>query len=132
LDEVRDVFEALECKVARTEEVWAALMLRETSSKKHELETLFFDLSKDYSATLLGVHRRRHDISRLPAQLRAWELEVVDPNAFQIKAGDFEIEHFHGQTNIRVLNPSVVTVEGPRRGVMLPDAPAGLRPLAVN
>ncbi|HEY8333605.1 MAG TPA: hypothetical protein VIQ05_07400 [Tardiphaga sp.] len=54
------------------------------------------------------------------------KLKVVahSNDAFNIVAGAFEIEFFHGRTNIRVLDSSKVTVEGATRG----EKVAGLLP----
>jgi hypothetical protein len=49
-------------------------------------------------------------------ELRKWKFESHGPEAFNIIAGAFVIEHFHGQTNIRVLDPSRVSVESKVRG----------------
>jgi hypothetical protein len=72
---------------------------------------------------LKGLDRRPS-----PSELEKWRLVVQGDEAFQIAAGAFEIEHFHGKTNIRVLDTSRVTVETDKRGVPLPDAPPGLAP----
>jgi hypothetical protein len=63
------------------------------------------------------------------AELEKWRLVVQGDQAFNIAAGAFEIEHFHGKTNIRVLDTSRVTVETGKRGVSLPDALRGLVPV---
>jgi hypothetical protein len=68
----------------------------------------------------------------LPAALLNWKLDVLDPDSFNLKAGDFEIEHFYGHTNIRVLNADSVTAEGTRRSVAPSEVPWVMRPLAVN
>jgi hypothetical protein len=62
--------------------------------------------------------------------LKKWYLVVQGDEAFNIAAGAFEIEHFHGKTNIRVLDTSRVSVEigTGKRGVSLSDAPPGLKP----
>jgi hypothetical protein len=59
------------------------------------------------------------------AELEKWRL-LVQGDEFNVAAGAFEIEHFHGRTNIRVLDTSRVTVETGKRGVSLPDAVPGL------
>jgi hypothetical protein len=53
----------------------------------------------------------------LPDELAKWELITHGRHAFNVIAGSFEIEHFHGQTNIRVLDPLRVTLESEVRGV---------------
>jgi hypothetical protein len=63
-----------------------------------------------------------------PSELRKWKFVSHGAEAFNIVAGAFEIEHFHGQTNIRVLDPSRVTVEGKIRGDSKSiGVPAGVR-----
>lgn len=61
-------------------------------------------------------------------ELENWRLNVLGDEAFNIAAGAFEIEHFHGKTNIRVLDASRVTVEGEKRGSSLHSASPGLSP----
>lgn len=65
-------------------------------------------------------------------ELANWKLHHQGEEAFNITAGAFEIEHFHGRTNIRILDPSRVTVESERRGDLSPVAPAGLNPAIYN
>ncbi len=59
-------------------------------------------------------------------ELEKWLLLVQGDEAFNVAAGAFKIEHFHGRTNIRVIDTSRVTVENGKRGVSLPDALPGL------
>lgn len=47
----------------------------------------------------------------LPAELSRWKMLVHNSNSFNVAAGAFEIEHFHGTTHIRILDNSRVTVE---------------------
>jgi hypothetical protein len=60
-------------------------------------------------------------------ELVKWKIVPHSENAFNVVAGSFEIEHFHGKTNIRILDPSHVTVEGATRGTKskaaAPDIP---------
>jgi len=63
------------------------------------------------------------------AELEKWRVFAQGDDAFHIAAGAFEIEHFHGKTNIRVIDASRVTVETEKRGESLPNsAPGMLRP----
>jgi hypothetical protein len=57
-------------------------------------------------------------------ELEKWKVVTHSKDAFNIVAGAFEIEHFHGRTNIRVLDASRVTVEGTKRG----EKPKGVLP----
>jgi hypothetical protein len=67
---------------------------------------------------------RRRSITELD------KLKVVahSNDAFNIVAGAFEIEYFHGRTNIRVLDSSKVTVEGAARGEKIMDLLPGIQP----
>jgi hypothetical protein len=78
---------------------------------------------------LVAVKELEHTQPKL-AELKKWRLIVQGDEAFNIAAGAFEIEHFHGKTNIRVLDTSRVTVETGKRGVSLPDALPGLSPVS--
>ena len=64
----------------------------------------------------------------LPYEMRKWKLTTHSEEAFSITAGSFEIEFFHGQTNIRVLDSSRVTVEDAKRGIKSKVAPPEIRP----
>jgi hypothetical protein len=55
-------------------------------------------------------------------ELAKWKLERQGDDAFNIDAGAFQIEFFHGRTNIRVLDASQVTVEGKLRGQAIQGA----------
>jgi hypothetical protein len=71
-------------------------------------------------------------IERAEAQRRfkapePWNFVRFGENAFNIEAGAFVIEHFHGHTNIRVLDSTCVTVEDEVRGVKSKIAPSGVR-----
>ena len=48
----------------------------------------------------------------IPEELAKWRYTSRGERAFSVTAGAFEIDHFHGHTNIRVLDPSTVTVQG--------------------
>jgi hypothetical protein len=61
-------------------------------------------------------------------ELEKWKIIPVSKDAFNVVAGAFEIEYFHGRTNIRVLDPTSVTVEGPNRGEKSEVAPPEVRP----
>lgn len=76
---------------------------------------------------LVAIKELEHSHPKL-SELKKWRLVVQGDEAFNIAAGAFEIEHFHGKTNIRVLDTSRVTVETGKRGVSLPDALPGLTP----
>jgi hypothetical protein len=69
----------------------------------------------------------KHGLPSTPDELSKWRLIRHAPDSFNIRAGSFEIEHFHGHTNIRVLDPSRVTVEGEERGVRPKSAPPGIK-----
>ena len=60
---------------------------------------------------------------QVPDELAKWELITHGRESFNIVAGSFVIEHFHGRTNIRVLDPLRVTVEGEKRGAKSKVAP---------
>jgi len=62
----------------------------------------------------------------LGRELEKWKLVQHGDDAFNIDAGAFEIEFFHGRTNIRVLDSARVTVEGKNRGVAPEGAPPEL------
>jgi hypothetical protein len=47
--------------------------------------------------------------------LESWKFIPLGPSAFNIEAGAFVIEHSCGHTNIQVLDPARVAVEGGRR-----------------
>jgi hypothetical protein len=64
----------------------------------------------------------------LRSELAKWKVVTHGDEAFRIVAGAFEIEYFHGLTNIRVLDSSRVTIEGETRGVKSKAAPHGIRP----
>jgi hypothetical protein len=66
------------------------------------------------------------------AELEKWKLVRHSDEAFNIKAGAFEIEYFHGKTNIRVLDSSRVTVEGENRGEKLQAGLVGVLPAAYH
>ena len=53
-----------------------------------------------------------------------WQVVPQGEGAFSIIAGAFEIEHFYGRTNIRVIDPLRVTIEGELRGSRTKVAPA--------
>jgi hypothetical protein len=76
---------------------------------------------------LVAIKELEHSQPKL-AELKKWRLVVQGDEAFNIAAGAFEIEHFHGKTNIRVLDTSRVTVETGKRGVSLSDVLPGLTP----
>ncbi len=57
------------------------------------------------------------------APLDAWKLVAHGDRSFNIVAGTFEIEYFHGQVNIRILDPTKVTVEGSDRGAPVISVP---------
>lgn len=61
-------------------------------------------------------------------ELEKWKVVPHGDEAFNIVAGAFEIEFFHGLTNIRILDSSRVTVEGETRGVKSKAAPPNIRP----
>lgn len=61
-----------------------------------------------------------------------WRLIPNDANSFTIDAGVFEIEYFGGQTNIRIHDPSKVTIEGSERGAPVPNLPPDLKPPRYN
>ncbi len=69
------------------------------------------------------IRARREFYERLAKvdalEAAAWNISAQGKDAFTVTAGAFEIEHFHGKTNIRVLDTSQVTVEGPTRGSRL-------------
>ena len=73
---------------------------------------------------IVKVMERRKPITELE------KLKVVahGNDAFNIVAGAFEIEFFHGRTNIRVLDSSKVTIEGANRGEKLPGLPPAHQP----
>jgi hypothetical protein len=49
--------------------------------------------------------------------LESWKFIPLGPSAFNVEAGAFVIEYSRGHTNIRVLDPARITVEGGRRRV---------------
>jgi hypothetical protein len=67
-------------------------------------------------------------VAPVTTELAKWQLIKHNDEAFNIVAGSFEIEYFHGRTNIRVLDSSRVTVESRTRGEVSDIAPADLRP----
>jgi hypothetical protein len=62
---------------------------------------------------IVSGSRGRGKSHLVPTELAKWAVAVQGQEAFSVKAGSFEIEHFHGRTNIKILDPSVVTVEVP-------------------
>jgi hypothetical protein len=64
----------------------------------------------------------------LPRIMEEWQVSAQGDDAFSIAAGAFEIEYFHGQTNIRVLDPGRVTVEGRVRGRGVEGVSAHIKP----
>ena len=75
-----------------------------------------------YRIALKEMERRRKPF----AELEKWRIVAQGDKAFHISAGAFEIEHFHGMTNIRVIDASRVTVETSKRGEPLPDTELGI------
>jgi hypothetical protein len=59
-------------------------------------------------------------------ELATWKLHEHGEEAFNIIAGAFVIEHFHGRTNIRILDSTRVTVESENRGQKSSIAPLGI------
>jgi hypothetical protein len=70
------------------------------------------------------IRRRRQS----EGELANWKLIKHSETAFNVAAGAFEIEYFNGHTNIRVLDSSRVTIEGPQRGAAEDIIPPGIRP----
>jgi len=70
------------------------------------------------------VHRKSYRRLELVDELQRarqlslanWKIVTHGHDAFNVEAGAFEIEYFQGQTNIRVLDLSRVTIEGAARG----------------
>jgi hypothetical protein len=61
-------------------------------------------------------------------ELKKWHASTQGDGAFSVDAGVFQIDHFHGATNIRVIDTAHVTVEGRKRlppifDGGLPDSP---------
>lgn len=65
--------------------------------------------------------------SNIPDELAKWTIAVRNKNSFSVTAGPFEIDLFHGHYNIRVLDPSTVTVQGIARDDDGCEVPAALR-----
>ena len=64
------------------------------------------------------------DLAKLKAiEAAKWEIVPQGDQAFSIVAGSLVIEHFHGRTNIRVIESSQVNVEGETRGTKSKVAP---------
>lgn len=61
------------------------------------------------------------------SELAKWKLTEHSDDTFTVVAGAFEIEHFHGRTNIRVLDTSSVTVEAGSRGTTPSNAPPEIK-----
>jgi hypothetical protein len=81
----------------------------------------------------VSVPFERHEQQRqLTPELAKWKFVSRNENVFNVEAGAFAIEHFHGHTNIRVLDPSRVTVEGSVRGKSIENLPPEVRPPAYN
>jgi hypothetical protein len=55
-----------------------------------------------------------------------WQVIPQGQDAFTVDAGAFAIEHFGGKTNIRILDPLRVSIEGPTRGVPVDNSPPGI------
>ena len=62
------------------------------------------------------------------SELAKWKVVPQGDEAFKLVAGAFEIEVFHGLTNIRILDSSRVTIEGEASGTRSKVAPLGIRP----
>ena len=56
-----------------------------------------------------------------------WNVIPQGKDSFTIDAGAFEIEHFGGKTNIRIHDPSRVTVEGSERGAPVVGLPPDVK-----
>lgn len=54
----------------------------------------------------------------IPEEIKEWRLVKHGPSAFKIEAGVLEIEFFHGNTHVNVLDPARVTIGG---GVVVPQ-----------
>lgn len=84
-------------------------------------------LNDELCAPIIQRSLRQPLQSQLPSPIRNWKITGESTDAFNIEAGAFEIQHFHGQTNIRVIDPDQVTVEGVRRDSSGRDAPVAIR-----
>lgn len=69
-----------------------------------------------FERDLMAAWSRRANDNRLtPLDLAKWQLSTQGDRAFRVDAGAFEIHHFHGHTNIRVIDVDRVTVEAKPR-----------------
>ena len=66
---------------------------------------------------------RRELAKRRVLETAKWQVVPQGEGAFTIVAGALVIEHFHGRTNVRVLDSSQVTVEGELRGTKKQSRP---------
>jgi hypothetical protein len=100
---------------------WAAVLAKNYAAASYALYLLETSANKSNTAP-------QRNARRLPAkpELVNWKIVTHGGDAFNVEAGAFEIEHFGGHTNIRVLDPSRVTIEGTRRGVKSEVAPADI------
>ena len=83
------------------------LVTRPTDLARLQMSTL----APDEIAALVESWR---ELTSAREEMNRWRVKGNGPNAFNVSAGAFEIEHFHGQTHIRVLDSSKVSVSGPR------------------
>jgi hypothetical protein len=75
-------------------------------------------MTADVAKRAAELHAKRTAAQRRVAVLPDhWHVTPQGEQSFTIDAGAFEIEHFGGQTNIRIHDPSRVTVEGSERGM---------------
>lgn len=76
-----------------------------------------------WALTMLPENRGfQKSLPHRPSDLEKWKLMVQGEEAFKVEAGAFEIEHFYGHTNIRILDASRVTVEGKERASRAPPS----------